>query len=287
MISTARWPSWPSSALMPPRRSRSAARSSPRLRERLGRTSPDTLNATYTLARALFSAKQLDESREVALAALADITASAGADHPDTVEFYNHLGRIAGERGQLDDARQAYERALAIARAAYGESQNTADELSNMASLLVRQDRSRDAAPFGREAVAMGERLGSRKLHVYLSQLAAAYLDAGDAAQGVPLMQRALALREELFGAGSPELVKPLLGLGLAAANADDVEGARTHWRRAVAILSQMPEPPAFGVDLMRDLASLEHGTAQRQLLADADALERRLQARAALRSDR
>jgi eukaryotic-like serine/threonine-protein kinase len=259
----------------------------PRLRDRLGRTSPDTLNATYQLARALFAAKQLDESREVARTALADITASRGADDPDAVEFHNHLGKIAAGLGQLDEARQAFERALAITRATYGDTQVTADALSNLAALLVLQDRSREAAELGRQAVAIGEKLNSRKLHLYLSQLATAYLDAGNAKDGVPLMQRALALREELFGADSPELIKPLLALGLAAVNADDLDAARTQWRRAVAILTQMQEPPAFGIDLMRDLASIEHGAAQKQLLADADGLERRMQARAKLRSER
>ena len=97
------------------------------MRDRLGRTSPDTLNATYQLARALFAAKQLDEAREVARTAFADITASRGADYPDAVEFHNHLGKIAAELGQLDEARQEFERALAITRAAYGDTQVTAD----------------------------------------------------------------------------------------------------------------------------------------------------------------
>ena len=105
--------------------------------------------------------------------------------------------------------------------------------------------------------MAIGEKLNSRKLHLYLSQLATAYLDAGNVKDGVPLMQRALALREELFGGDSPELIKPLLALGLAAVIADDLDGARTQWRRAVAILTQMEEPPAFGID--SDARSREH----------------------------
>jgi serine/threonine protein kinase len=257
-----------------------------RLRESEGRTAPSTLNATYQLERAYLDAKQLDQARSLAQGALADIAASNGPDHPDTVPFHNDLGRIASELGNLDEARAAFERALAVARAAYGgDSPIAADALSNLAAILVNQDRAAEAAEFGKQAVAIGERLGSRKLHFYLSQLAAAYLEMGKPEEGVPLVQRSLALREELYGPNSPQLVKPLVALGLASANADDLDGARRHWRRAVAIMREMPDPPALGVELMRDLASIEAGRAKADLLADADALERRLAARAKLAS--
>jgi hypothetical protein len=90
-------------------------------------------------------------------------------------------------------------------------------------------------------------------------------------------------VREELYGPRSHELLRPLIIAGIASMDAHDVDGARKHWRRAVAILDEMANPPDFGVDLLRDLAAIESGAAKKHLLADADALERRLATRAKL----
>jgi hypothetical protein len=51
--------------------------------------------------------------------------------------------------------------------------------------------------------------------------------------------------------------------------------------------MSEMEQPPALAVELMRDLANLEAGRAKAVLLADAEALERRLAARAKLADKR
>ena len=258
-----------------------------RLREHHAATHPDVLNARYELARALFATGQLDESRDIARAALADLEAVYGVDHPDSVPFHNQLSKVAIERGRYSEAEQELARELAITRATYGaDSPLVADAASNLAALFVRLDRDKEAAELGRKAVAIGEQHASRKQHVYLAQLALAYLQMGNAKDGVPLMQRSLALREEIFGADSPELVKPLTALGLAAANADDLVSARRDWGRAIAILERMASPPASAVDLMRDLASiLDDRGAKLQMLGDADALQRRLAARAKLAS--
>jgi hypothetical protein len=117
-----------------------------------------------------------------------------------------------------------------------------------------------------------------------MGSLASVYLDHGNLKEGLPLMQRSLALREELFGADSPEVLRPLVILGMSAADAKDLEAARRYWGRAVAIMAKMPSPPDFGVELLRDLAGiLQDRKAKRAMLADADALERRLAERAKL----
>ena len=249
-----------------------------RLRARTGATSLDALNARYELARAYFADGQLDASADVARAAIADLATAYGADHPDTLPFHSELSRIAEQKGDRARAEQEDLYQLGIACVTYGDdSPLVADVASNLAALYVQLDRNREAVEYGKQAVAIGERHASHKQHVYLAQLALAYLQLGNTKQGVPLLERSLALREQIFGADSPELVKPLTALGLAAANADDLVTARRHWGRAVAILTRMASPPASGIVLMRDLASiLDDRTAKQRMLADADALERR-----------
>jgi tetratricopeptide (TPR) repeat protein len=257
-----------------------------RLRER---HDADYFGAQFQLARALFAAHDVTQARDLARGAVAEITASFGADHPKTVPFYTHLGKAALELKDLDEANGHLAHALEIARAAYGtDNLITVDAINNLAAVMMLQGRDEQAIELGKQGIAIGERLGSRRLHIAMASLASVYLERGNVKEGLPLMQRSLALREELFGADSPELLRPLVVLGMSSADAKDLGSARGYWHRAVAILHRMPNPPDFGVDLLRDLASiLDDRNARRLMLADADALERRLAERAKLASNR
>jgi eukaryotic-like serine/threonine-protein kinase len=250
---------------------------------------PDYFGAVFQLARALSAAHESQEAQRVARAALDEITASFGADHPKTIQFYTHLGKIALETSKLDEANQHLTRALDVARAAYGnDNLITGDAINNLAAVKIMQGRDDEGIELAKQGIAIGERLGSRRLHVAMSSLATVYLDRGNMTEGLALMQRSLALREELFGADSPELLRPLVVLGMSSADTKNLDGARRYWGRAVSIMNKMPSPPDFGVDLLRDLAGITSDRkAKRQLLADADALERRLAERAKLASKR
>jgi tetratricopeptide (TPR) repeat protein len=206
------------------------------------------------------------------------------------VPFETHLGRIASELGDLTGAKAHLERALRLARAAYGEDNLiTSDAINNVAAIMLLQGGDDERAiELAERGIAIGERLGSRRLHGMMLSLGTVYLDTGNVKQGLPLLQRVLAMREEIYGAESSELLRPLIILGMASADAKDLDSARGYWGRAVAILDRMPAPPDFGVDLMRDYAKIvEDPRARRLMLADADALERRLAARAKLASKR
>jgi eukaryotic-like serine/threonine-protein kinase len=254
----------------------------PRLRER---HDPDYWGATLQLARALLLANELAEARKLAVGAVAEITTSFGADHPKTLSFYTFLGRIAFERSELDEANRQFTRALDVARTAYGtENMMTVDAMSNLAAVLLVQGRDAEGIELGKQAIAIGERLGGRRMHVAMTSLGGALLDRGNVKEGLPLVLRSLALREEIYGPDSPELLRTLVVLGMSSADTKDLEAARRYWSRAVTIMNRMPSPPDFGVDLLRDLASLlEDRRAKQLMLADADALERRLAARAKL----
>ena len=134
--------------------------------------------------------------------------------------------------------------------------------------------------PAGPDATAgAGEQGGHRLGDGPALQLAVVQAQQAAVAAGCP--QRAIAGHRQcrIQGAGRQRR-------GAQFAQPKSVEpGVAAGPYRAVAILQQMPEPPAFGIDLMRDLASIETGRAKTTLLADADALERRLAARTKLAS--
>jgi len=251
----------------------------PHLRDK---ASPEYFDALLQLTHGLQSIRKLDEARTVARDALAEIAARYGADHPFAVMFHTQLGAIAIDTKQYDEAKREFERALAIARTAHGlDSLVTADAMMNISGILTLQEKDGEAIEIGKQALAIAERAGSRRLANILLTLGTLYLDKGNTKEGLPYVQRSLALREEIYGASSGEVLRPLIVLGMASADAKDLDAARRYWRRAVDVLEQMPNPPDFGVELMRDLASLEKDPhTKKELIADADALERRLATR-------
>jgi serine/threonine protein kinase len=254
-----------------------------RRREHEGPVSPEYLGSLHQLSRALLNAGQIAEARETARRGLADVTAGLGLDHPYAVTFVGQLGRIASASGDLVEARRQFEHALAITVTAYGEnSLLAAQALASVAVALSLQGDHERAVQLGEKAVATSERLGGTKnLPVYLSNLGQAYVALGRTELGISTLERALALWEHQVGTESPQLLDLLAALGTASTGAHDLDAARRYWSRAVAIAQQMPTPPPFIVQVMRDLASvLDDRRAKQQLLADAAALERQLAAK-------
>ncbi|MGE0548461.1 MAG: protein kinase [Kofleriaceae bacterium] len=250
-----------------------------RARARYGPASAEYHRRMYQLARALRSAGKLDEARDVARAGIADVASNLGADHPAMQVYVSQLGRIASETGDLVGARHELERALALTRATYGEdSLMFAEGLGNLAAVLTLQGDARRAVELGERAVALYDRHGGTKnLAGHLGNLGTAYLEVGRTREGLATLERVLAMREQQFGTHSPELLRPLVTLGVAHMDARQPDGARRHWGRAVAIAQTMTMPPDFMVDTMRELAGLVTDRRERtRMLGDADALERR-----------
>ncbi|MGE0869161.1 MAG: tetratricopeptide repeat protein [Kofleriaceae bacterium] len=251
-----------------------------RARARHGLASAEYHRRMYQLARALRGAGEVDESRELARTGLAEVTANLGADHPASIVYLSHLGRIASETGDLPGARRELERVLALTRVTYGDdSVLVADALGNLAAVLTLQGDHQHAVELGEQALAMYHRHGGTKnLAGHISNLASAYLEVGRTRDGLAMLERVLAIREQQFGSDSAQLLQPLVAIGVAHADAGQRDGARRSWSRAVAIAQGMSTtPPDFMIDTMRELAPLlADPRARARMLRDADALERR-----------
>jgi tetratricopeptide (TPR) repeat protein len=199
----------------------------------------------------------LDEA-VAALRAFALVDAETIADErdcavtTDCIRLHRLVRQVAAARRD-DAARAAMHRALIDAAATvYPEDVSNAPQAwprARRMDALVLALVGDDAAPTGSEASA-----------AFLLDRAAAYRHSVLAAyaQARPLKQRALAIREKIFGPGHPDTATSLNNLAFLLNDQGDLAAARPLYERALAIYETVlgPEDPHTAVSL-DNLASL------------------------------
>jgi tetratricopeptide (TPR) repeat protein len=121
-----------------------------------------------------------------------------------------------------------------------------AEAYSELGVLCRAEGRYAEAIDLHGRAVAIAEGSGDRRFEaIFLNDYGATVLAAGDAAAAAKLHARALEIAE---GKHPYEEARALDGLGSSLVDTD-AEGARKHWRQALAIFNRMGVPERYDVE--------------------------------------
>ena len=176
-----------------------------------------------------------------------------GLEHPKTARAASDLGLYLGRRGQRSRAAEFLRRALAIDQKVLGEDHpRVIEDFENLASvlpvkeavpLLERAAQSRDARVAARNLTRLAAIRESPDLYrqaIAKEETAARLNDLAlllDPPEALPLLRRALLLREKQLGSAHPETAATLNNLANVLLALDRVSVAEPLQRRALRVL--------------------------------------------------
>jgi len=192
------------------------------LRELRGDRHPDTISCIASLAQALSRLPERgDEAVALAREAAASAVEALGTAHPDVSLTRATLAQVLMRRGELDEAEALMRADLeavngadaAASKVASLESQTAA---SNLAQVLIAQERLHEALPFAREALqASISVLGSAHEHTLdeLGSLAPLLEAVGEADEAEATMRARLQTSRDVLGSSHPSTLVALSSL--------------------------------------------------------------------------
>jgi serine/threonine protein kinase/Tfp pilus assembly protein PilF len=208
----------------------------------LGDDHPDTLGSMVNLASVYSEQGRYDDAEPLFERALEAQRRVLGDDHPDTLGLMDNLASLYWDQGRLDEAESLYVRVISMQRRVLGDTHpDTLGSIEDLAGLLADRGRMGAAEPLLREA-----------LHARVERAVSASASAAEKSDCAwdlltveieALRNPALALllsKEacEITGFAAPEYLDTL---ALAQFMNDDVDGAISTARRAIALLGSSP----------------------------------------------
>lgn len=206
-----------------------------------GADHPRTGNARYQYAIALRRMAHYRQSAAVARELVRTEEEAAEPDPARVARSLNDLALSLGELGDFEAAEAAFRRVLAIRETEDGaEHVRALGARSNLAWLDWRRGRPAAAEAAGRRVVELLEPVvgpDSRTLARALHFQALSLVDQGRDAEALPLLERALEIREASRPPTHPEIGETLMALGLCDQRAGRRPEAERRLRRAAGIL--------------------------------------------------
>jgi CHAT domain-containing protein/Tfp pilus assembly protein PilF len=183
-----------------------------------------------------------------------------GPEHPDTAISLNNLGWAYQQTGYLEKALPLHLRAVAIFEKAKGSGHpHLAYLLRDLGSIYGRMGDNERALSFNQRALAIQEKtLEPDNLDIAgtLVNLAAVYLGIEDEESrklALPLLHRALVIRERKLGADHPDTANILSLLGRFHLQNGDIEKGYEFLQRALAIQEKVLGPSHPNTLVTRD----------------------------------
>jgi tetratricopeptide (TPR) repeat protein len=153
----------------------------------------------------------------------------------------NDLAHRADAAGDDGGSRTLFDDNLAACKRRFGDTSDAAAQaLFGGASQHLRRDRLRVALPQMEQVVAMARGNGNRGLESFATDALGRIHDMlGDRAQARRLLQQAIAIKTEVFGARSREVAVSYTNLGASYIETNDGATGRDWYRKAVAIYTE------------------------------------------------
>jgi HlyD family type I secretion membrane fusion protein len=201
------------------------------------------------------------ESEPLLKRALAIMEKARGPEHRDVADALSRLASHYEMQHRYADARPLHERQIAIYEKAYPEAlEGTLAFLSNR---LEDQGRYADAEPMMRRLLAMAEKGSDRSMiTIRLNNLALLLMATNRQVEAEAILQRALAMAEEVHGAEHQRVATRLNNMAQVLLKTGRLAEAEPLLRRALAINEKVhgPHHPSIATNLS-NLTSLLHAT--------------------------
>jgi serine/threonine protein kinase/Tfp pilus assembly protein PilF len=200
--------------------------------DQLGPDHLDTLTSMHGLSVAYEAAGKLEQALGVAEEALERRQAKLGPDHPDALNSMLQLCNLLHRTGKLDEAVSGLEETLEKHKIVLGPNHPSTIECTNALAAALRATGKLDRSlALIEEAMAKHKSIsGTESNHTLMNNLGIAYVNAGEVAKGLSLLEQALEQQREVLSADDPEIFVTLNNLASAYKDSGDLEAAIRLW---------------------------------------------------------
>lgn len=172
-----------------------------------GEVAEDTMTIAGDLGLNLMQNNQLEEADQMLTRAWNDLQALGRDKTEEGMTLLNNIAANAVHRNDLPRAEALLRQAIDLRKQSFGPSAALAMFENNLAKVLVREGRPRDAVPLFDDALSMAQRFTGDHSHETLSvyqNAAEAHLSLGDTKSAEPLVQFALSGALAQYGEHNP-----------------------------------------------------------------------------------
>lgn len=209
----------------------------------LGPNHPEVTTNLSNLTDVYLAQQRYDEAEAAGRRALSIIEERFGLDHMAVTSPLISLGNLRSAQGRFDEAEALYTRALAIHKRVLGSTHATvAWDLQHLAWLCQQQSKYEEAEARYKQSVAMLEALGPPQrsgLATALLDFGAMYVSMYRNEQAIPLLERALTIREETLDDEHLDTAVVHFWLGCAYKFSKQHAKAREQLERALPVYLQ------------------------------------------------
>ncbi len=233
---------------------------------------PDVASSLTALGALRFMQGSFQEAEALLTRAVAILQAAKGHDHPTSVLALQNLGKVYRAQGRYAESERVFRQCLAIQeRTGPVGSPSVAESLTGIGGALLKQGKPAAAEELFERALAVFEQAGAGPLEtsVALSNLGAVLAAQAKVGEAVPLLERAISLKREVFGQTHGEVSASLMNLGLALRRSKRSADAEGPLLEALSIQrdSSLENHPRTGV-IQSELGALYLGQGR---LAEAE----------------
>ncbi|MET0226321.1 MAG: serine/threonine-protein kinase, partial [Dokdonella sp.] len=154
-------------------------------------------------------------------------------------DAYNTLGIVLEAKDQFDEAEKALRKSLELRRAGHADPSTIASCLNNLGLVVASRSDAKSALPYFAEALKLRESSTGTHSTGYqnaLEHYGTHLVRAGNYAEGVPILERNLALCIDLYGNDSTHTGSAHNELGSAVHDLGRFREAAAHYREAMRI---------------------------------------------------
>lgn len=218
---------------------------------------PETASCLTRAAMALTTEGAYPEARALLERALEICEKTRGREHLETAFAVTCLAQVYHGQGDYESARPLFERALEIREKVQGpRNPAIAPAIHDLAVVYAEVDDLASARRFYERALAIRATLADadndRVFAFILKGLGSVLYKQGEVDAAIPLLERALAIRERVLGEEHPEVAEALNTLAMACHNRGNTGLSRLHIERAIAIRQKTDGPASRGMAVAR-----------------------------------
>jgi tetratricopeptide (TPR) repeat protein len=225
-----------------------------------GKRDPELAMSLNNLGNLYCAQDKYSDAQPLLQEALTVLKGLVGANDINLASALNNLANCYNGQGNLKDAEATYKSALAINEKSTDPKRSLLTTLNGLTSVLLFAHRLAEAKTYSQQALSFVEKHPEQepraRAGVY-SQRASILMESGDFKSAEPILQKAIALDDKVFGKSSPQYAADMSNLAALKQRQGKKEEASTLYQQSLKTGSTSDTNPGGKISSLVNLANL------------------------------
>jgi len=225
-----------------------------------GKRDPELAMSLNNLGNLYCAEDKYSDGQPLLQEALTVLKGLVGANDINLASALNNLANCYNGQGNLKDAEATYRSALAINEKSIDPKRSLLTTLNGLTSVLLSAHRLADAKTYSQQALSFIEKHPAQEPGAQAgaySQRASVFIESGDLKSAEPLLKKAIALDDKVFGKSSPQYAADTSNLAALKQRQGKGEEASTLYQESLKTGGTSDTNPGGKISSLVNLANL------------------------------